>query len=286
MSRLRSHTTMIVRHSSSLPAVNTFLGPLATPKAIDVMAAIHGRVLTWDCNLRIVINGTWTAGAGASWTSDIDYDFTATSGLLSLRTLDTEKLLSDPADCLISGWSASGSTVIGTVSGTIAGAPTSANYEGTNMSLAAGAGFYAQSNNPVTNLESRIQFVSGEGYYFPFFFDTTGINSSFGFGTSFGLSTAAGFPLTPGLVTISIPDWMESYYPGVYSGTSEATIPIGLNSNSDPLDFSYSVVTCELTMIPATCLPYGLNPSDPLDYTTTNRIWNDDGSAALNPLAP
>jgi hypothetical protein len=43
-------------------------------------------------------------------------------------------------------------------------------------------------------------------------------------------------------------------------------------------------LTIEITMTPAECLPYGLDPADPTAFTAIARIWNDDGTANENPL--
>ncbi len=229
-------------------------------KEWDVFAALVGRVTKWRATGSAAISGTDTDAKTFTGTLGINIGLDCTANVLGTSPIP-EKLFAVPFTGL-------------------AGA--SAQEDG--------LGTWSESNDPEPFTGTYLMQMAGEWkvpdsitvgeYGFPYFtFGFFADKESAGAGIAMHFLScttyATGEVDTVGSVTVRIPDWMGG------SGYVELSAPL-LSSPAGPGQTRDVSVNIELT--PEECLPYGLNPSDPNEYTTADRIWNDNGSANMDPL--
>lgn len=297
MARNVSNTFAIINLDELPPLSNTASygwGVLEGAKQLAVLFAIHGIVLRWRVHLVINASGTFEQTVSpfstGDWSYAIDAQFTVEAKLSSSgSTPGSEAKLSDPREAL-QVHTIFNSPVIGAYEQTVDGVTTTGNVTAASVRFSA----FAQNYN--TNFSYNIENVQG-----PWTFgDRYGATSAFfeavsisGGGAPGSVFTANSGQNSSGLIVlgecnIEIPDWIEQFYPGQFLGeTKLTTLFLSSRPGAQDHDTTFSG-SGSVNITPhgslGSVFPYGYDPSNPLSRTTTNRVWNDDGSAALNPL--
>lgn len=293
MARNKANTIAIITTDALPPAslTNTYSFPLLSgAKQLAVLSALHGIVTRWRVRLQMAVGGTFnqivSPFSSGNWSYNIDYSFDVDATLRSDGSAPaSEAQLANPREAL----QPSGivfTQVIGTYAETIDGIPASGNVIAANLRFSALIPGYATFAYDLATLTPP--WISGSHGATSAFFGGSALSGGLAVGNLLTIESAqetSGFEAAIGDCTIEIPDWLEDFYPSQFTGLPKLVTNLCVNRGGISPNYHTTFLgTGSVSIIPNVCLPYGYDPAAPLSLTTTERIWNDDGSANSNPL--
>lgn len=299
MARLNSITEFLPIVSERPSDLDNYPIPVAQ-HGLDVFAAMSGRVLRWRATVSFSISG------------NTSYDF----GPGLLYTQQSFAGNGDVVAAIVT------STAGRTVNDSENGLAEATNYlQSTETAITSGGSFSGSTtsddhvNPPVTEIRTggydlslRILWtqgptgtgptvIHGKDLYIGLFAEITVEQAAVPGFLNNRLTAIAnrntlgvGIPLVPcGALSIQTPNWLRG------SGQQAISCPLfvrpfqtGLDAEGNNIVGGYLNTFCTVTLephgTPGSVLPYGLDPAHPQRRTTIDRIWREDGSAALDPL--